>query len=112
MNVGILYDATTISKKGSEVEHSLLNSVSKISEELELMGHSCKLFNASEELGELFDLHEPISVIINYIPWTRTNKRILYPSLLNYLKIPYIGNNDESLVICANKVLTKLVKII
>lgn len=108
MNIGILYDVRTVTNQGSIIEHSLLSSVTKLENALEEMGQVCYLFDAATDLNELINKKGVIDIVINYVPWTRTNKKILHPTLLNLLNIPFVGNSAESLVICADKVLTKL----
>ena len=109
MNIGILFDASTTTKQGVVTEHSLFSSVSKIANQLEQMGHVCSLFESVRGFRELETRSQDIDVVINYIPWTRTNKKILFPSLLNFIGLPFIGNSDEALMLCADKVLTKLI---
>lgn len=109
MNIGILFDASTITKQGVLTEHSLLSSVSKIANQLEQMGHLCFYFEAVNGFRELAERGQDIDVVINYVPWTRTDKKILFPSLLNFIGLPFIGNSDEALMLCADKLLTKFI---
>ena len=109
MNIGILFDTSTITNQGVLIEHSLLSSVSKIATQLEQMGHMCFYYETVRGFRELANKSHNIDVVINYVPWTRTDKKVMFPSLLNYIGIPFVGNNDEALILCADKLLTKLI---
>lgn len=108
MTAGIIYSVETTSKKGPFTEHSLLSSVSTIQENLEEMGYDVVLFEGQSGMDRLCRNPSQVSFVIDYIPWTRTNQKICSPSMLNFYHIPIVGNESDALVLCADKILTKL----
>ncbi len=111
MIAGILYNATSVTEMGHFVEHSLFSSVTVIHQELEKMGYSVRLYEGNVGVEHLVKERDQISFVIDFIPWTRSDQKICHPSLLNFYRIPFVGNESDALVLCADKILTKLLAI-
>lgn len=109
MKIGILYDVNNYYLNEFEKDFSLLSEVAKIKKGLEDCSYDTVLIEGTDELISLLGQSSlSFDLIINLITWTRSNKRISPVGLLNYYRIPYIGNSIEPLIICANKYITKL----
>lgn len=108
MTAGILYNATSVTEKGNFFEHSLLSSVTALQEELEKMGYCVRLYDGDVGMEHLGRESDNVSFVIDFVPWTRSNQKICSPSLLNFYHIPFIGNESDALILCADKILTKL----
>ena len=110
MNIGILYDANNYFKSGIEKDFHILSEITKISDALTELKHNAILIDGIAELIDLIALKKKqVDVIMNLIPWTRTSQKINATCFLDFYNIPFIGNGEKALILCADKYISKLI---
>lgn len=111
MNIGILYDSHNYTVTGVEKDFSLFTEVTKIKSGLEEAGHEVSLVENIDEMVKniVSSSKAPWDIIMNHISWTRTLQKVSPLSFLEFYNIPYIGNCQKALMLCADKYLSKLI---
>jgi len=110
MRIGLLYDAQNYTWNSVEKDFSLLSEITKIAKGFEELNYEVDLINGINELvNRITQANKaPWDIVMNHISWTRTLKKESAATFLEFYKIPYIGNSQKSLTICADKYITKL----
>lgn len=110
MNIGILYDANNYYRSNIEKDFHMLSGITKLSNALAELKHSVILIDGISELNELiYSKEKQLDLIFNYIAWTRSSQKISATSFFNYYNIPFIGNSEKALILCADKLISKLI---
>ena len=110
MKIGILYDANNYYLCDSEKDFSLLSEVTKIKRGLEDNFFETELIEGIDGLiSSIVQNLCQLDLIVNLVTWTRSNKILNPVDLLKYYGIPYIGNSSKSMIICADKYISKLI---
>ena len=113
MKIGLLYDANNYTYNGNETDYSLLSEITKISNGFKELNYDIDLINGLEELVFKITKYSningaPWDIVMYHISWTRTLQKESVTAFLEFYKIPYIGNSQKALTLCADKYCSKL----
>lgn len=111
MKIGLLYDACNYTYAGIDTDFSLFSEITKISNGFKEANYQTELIDGLREL--VFKItnqpdNPPWDIVMNHISWTRTLQKESATSFLDFYKIPYIGNSQKALILCADKYCSKL----